>query len=167
AFPVASRAPVCFSVNTSLRKTWHHSRETQHAHDHHRPRIARDRFVARSRTDHDHADADTDTDWADDTVDRVAVPDRAISRGIVDGDAHTDEPDTEHHDARCNDVEHHDARHDEDSERHDRGDNDANRLLDQRAHDRLRQYAGRDDERLRGPTDALTRSTPEPHGALA
>src|SRR2546423_8421904 len=70
-------------------KTWHHSRETQHAHDHHRPRIARDRCVARSRTDHDHADANTDTDWADDTVDRVAVPDRAISRGIVDGDAHT------------------------------------------------------------------------------
>ncbi len=35
---------------------------------------------------------------------------------IVDGDAHTYEPDTEHHDAR----------HDDDSERHDRGDNDAN-----------------------------------------
>src|SRR5437762_11087318 len=32
-----------------------------------------------------------------DLVVRVAVPDRAISRGIVDGDAHTDEPDTEHH----------------------------------------------------------------------
>src|SRR5437870_1034696 len=102
------------SLCTSLRKTWHHSRETQHAHDHHRPRIARDRCVARSRTNHDHADADAD--WADDTVDRVAVPDRAISRGIVDGDAHTYEPDTEHHDAR----------HDDDSERHDRGDNDAN-----------------------------------------
>src|SRR5207249_11118594 len=58
---------------------------------------------------HDHADADhTDTDWADDTVDRVAVPDRAISRGIVDGDPHTRDHDAHGHDG------------------HDRRDTDAN-----------------------------------------